>query len=407
MQKIKSFFGWFWASKLRLVAVIIILGIIFFVLRGRSSASKPQFQTEKVTRGTIISTVTASGHVLSANTMTVTTGATGVVKKVYVKEGDKVYAGATIAQLTLDTDGAAANAKAWASLVSAQDSYNSANNNYRATQATVDNIHDQVKGHDSDETSAQKDTRTKAEVSNDNAYDAVKGARANLALAGLSYRQTSPIITAGMSGIISSINVVPGMVLSSNATSTTATSSQTIAAIKGTGTPIISVNLTEIDVPKIKVDQKVTLTFDSIPDKTYTGRVATVDRVGVTSSSVTNYPINIILDTDTNEILPNMAANANIILETKTDVLLAPTSAIQTLNGQTTARTLKNGIELDIPVEIGLSSDTQQEVISGLSEGDTVITGTVAANARSASNSRSVFSGGFGGGGGGNVRVGR
>src|SRR5260221_4971051 len=142
MQKIKSFFGWFWASKLRLVAVIIILGIIFFVLRGRSSASKPQFQTEKVTRGTIISTVTASGHVLSANTMTVTTGATGVVKKVYVKEGDKVYAGATIAQLTLDTDGAAANAKALASLLSAQDSYKRTNNNYSATQATVHMIHD-------------------------------------------------------------------------------------------------------------------------------------------------------------------------------------------------------------------------------------------------------------------------
>src|SRR5258708_1317293 len=406
MQKIKNLLGWFWKDKKRLLILAVLLVVAFFILRGRSSASKPTYQTEKVQRGTIISTVTASGHVLSANTMTVTTGATGVVKKVYVKEGDKVYAGQTIAQLTLDTDGAVANAKAWASLVSAQDSYNSANNNYRGTQAALQNIYDQVKGHDSDETPAQKDLRTKAEVSNDNAFDSVKGAQANLASAGLSYRQTSPTITAGMSGIISSINVVPGMVLSSNATSTTATSSQTIAAIKGTGTPIVSVNLTEINVPKIKVDQKVTLTFDSIPDKTYTGHVATVDRVGITSSSVTNYPINIILDTDSSEILPNMAANANIILETKTDVLLAPTAAIQTQNGQTSARTLKNGVEVDVPVEVGISSDTQEEIISGVSEGDEVITGTVRTGAAPPT-TRSVFSGGFGGGGGGNVRVGR
>jgi hypothetical protein len=89
-----------------------------------------------------------------------------------------------------------------------------------------------------------------------------------------------------------------------------------------------------------------------------------------------------------------MAATANIIIETKTDVLLAPSTSIQNQNGQYTARVLRNGKEESQAVEIGLTSDTQTEIISGLSEGDTVITGTVTTS--STTRSTSIF-GGVGG----------
>src|SRR5258708_37234424 len=103
MQKIKNLLGWFWKDKKRLLILAVLLVVAFFILRGRSSASKPIYQTEKVERGTIISTVTASEHVLSANIMTVTTVATVVVKKVYVNERVKVFAAQRIGQLSLYT----------------------------------------------------------------------------------------------------------------------------------------------------------------------------------------------------------------------------------------------------------------------------------------------------------------
>jgi len=265
--------------------------------------------------------------------------------------------------------------------------------------ATAEKVLDEVKGHDKDETFTQKESRTKAEVARDNAYDGMKSAEANLAAASLSYRSTTPIITAPFSGVIGSINLVEGMVLES-AASTTSINSQRVAVIKGDSLPVISVGLSEVDVPKVKVGQKVTVTLDSLADKTFTGVVATVDRVGATISNVTSYTAKIKLDSASGEILPNMAATANVILDTKTEVLIAPASAISTRDGISIARVLKNGKEEEIQVEAGLVSDTGVEIISGLAEGETVITGTISAARSSGTQTRSIFSGGFGIGGG-------
>lgn len=403
MGKLQDFWAWIRADRKRLVGgVILILLLIFGASRAISaSKSKTTFQTSTVTKGTVVSTVSASGKALTTNILSIDTQASGVVKKVYVKDGDKVFAGQKIAEITLDSSGALANAEAYASLVSAQNGVNSANNNYRSTQASLQNVYDQIKDHATDETLAQKDTRTKAEVANDNAYDQTKSAAANLAASALSYRLTSPIITAPSSGLIESVNLVEGMVLSS-ASSTTAINSQRAAVIRGDSFPVVNVSLSEVDVPNVKVGQKATVTFDSLTDKTFTGVVATIDRVGTVSSNVTSYSANIKLDSMSDSILPNMAATANIVLETKTDVLIVPSTSLVTQNGSTFVKTLVGGKEVDVPVEVGISSDTDTEIISGVSEGQTVITGTTSAAAASTT-TRSVFSGGFGGGGGARV----
>lgn len=390
VAKIKSVVSWFKKDKKRLVLLVVVLVGVFLFLRGRNTNTKIQYQTEKATKGTIVSSVSASGQILSSNLFYVSSGATGTVANVYVKNGDKVYAGQAIAKITLDSDGALANTKAWASLVSSQVSYNAANNSYRSTQATLQNVYDQIKGHDSDETFEQKEMRTKAEVANDNAYDNLKTAKANLAASGLSYRLTSPTIVAANSGIIDNLTIAPGMVLSQSSTS----SSNRVAVIRLKGNPIATFNVSEIDVNRVKPGQKATITLDSIPEKTFTGNVLTVDKVGTISSGVTNYPVTISFDTDSSDILPNMAASANIIIETRSDVLIVPSSSIQTQNGETVARVLREGAEVDVPVETGLTSDTQTEIVSGLTGGDEVITGIINPTVTRAT---SVFSGGFGG----------
>lgn len=401
----QSVWRWLTADKKRTIGVVLVILIVVFGVNRvvAANSTKPSFQTSQVTKGTIVSSISASGKVLTTNTLAINTQASGVVKKVYVKDGDKVFAGQTLAEIELDSDGSLANAKAYSSLVSAQNGVNSANNNYRATQASLQNVYDQIKGHESDETFAQKDQRTKAEVANDNAYDQIKAASANLTSAVESYRLTSPVITAPFSGTIGSVGLVEGMVLSSS-TSTTNINSERVAVIKGDSLPVINVSLSEVDVPNVKVGQKVTVTLDSISGKTFTGEVATVDRVGTVSNNVTSYNANIKLDSDSDEILPNMAATANIVLQTKTDVLTVPSTALTTQNGATYAKTLQNGKEVDVPVEVGISSDTNTEIVSGLNEGQIVITGTNSATTSGTNSTRSVFSGGFGGGGG-NVRV--
>jgi hypothetical protein len=216
--------------------------------------------------------------------------------------------------------------------------------------------------------------------------------------------------------VVGSVGLVEGMVLSSS-TSTVNINSQRVAVIKGDSLPVINVSLSEVDVPNVKVGQKVTVTLDSIPDKTFTGVIATVDRIGTITSNVTSYGVNIKLDSASDQILPNMAATADIITATATDVLYVPSTALITQgvnitqNGATYAKTLVGGAEVDVPVETGISSDTDTVITSGLTEGTTVITGTATAGTAATSTGTSVFSRSFSGGAairtGGGAAVGR
>ena len=401
MNKLKLFWTWITKDRKRIIGAIVL---VFLIILGiwKLAAGKGDgvtYQTSKVEKGTIVSSVSASGQVLTTNILSITTEASGVVKKVYVKDGDKVTAGQKLAEITLDTAGLDKNAQAYDSYVNALNGVNSSRNSYRSAVATAEKVLDEVKGHDTDETLTQKETRTKAEVARDNAYDGLRQADANLTSASYSYRSTTPIITAPFAGVIGSVNLVEGMILES-ASSTTSINSQRVAVIKGDSLPVISVSLSEVDVPKVEVGQKAIVSLDSISNKTFTGKVATVDRVGTTTSNVTSYTAKIKLDSASAEILPNMAATANIVLETKTDVLTVPSSAVSTQDGTNFVKTLKDGKEVNIPVEIGISSDSEIEITSGVGEGDTVITGTVSASKTSNTQTRSVFSGGFGTGGG-------
>jgi macrolide-specific efflux system membrane fusion protein len=425
MNKIVSFFKQIFSKRKNLVIFAIVLivgGFIGWKVLG-TRIQQPQYQTARAERGTIVSSVNASGHVQSTNIMNVTTGASGIVKKVLVADGDTVTAGQKIAEITLDASGQQKNASAWSSYLSAKNSVDSAEVSLYTLQSAMfaanqKFMNDAVaRGLATDDPTyiQQNADWLAAEAKYKNQKNVIEQAKASLNSSWLSYQSTSPIITAPISGTVSNVGIVEGMVLGSQAVSSTdqtATSSQRVAVIQNERNPIITVNLSEIDVPKIKIGQKATVTLDSLPDKTFTGKVVTVDRIGTTSNNVTSYPAIVQLDTSSPEVLPNMAANASIITDTKSDVLLVPSSAVQMQGDQSVVRVLRNGREQTIPVQVGISSDTQTEIISGISEGDEVITATLS-TAQTQQGGRSVFGGGgFGGGalrpggfgGGGNQR---
>lgn len=380
------------------IAAVVFLAIIGFIgwrTLGKKE-EQPQIQTAQVTKGTIVSSITASGNIISSNIENITTQASGTVSKVYVSDGDKVYQGQKLAEIDLDVQGAQNHTSAYSTYIGAVNSLNSAKNSYRSTQASLAVVYDEIKGHDEDETLEMKEARTRAEVANDNAYDGIKAAEVRLSSAALAYKTSSPTIITPATGIIKSVTVAEGMNIGAQETASGTRANQRVATIATEGLPIATFNVSEIDVFLIKPGQKATVTLDAISDKTFTGKVVSVDRVGSTTSGVTNYPAIIRFDTTSEQILPNMAATVNIIIATKGDVLVVPTSAVQTQEGQSTVRVLDNGVERIVPVEIGLSSDTQIEIVSGLSEGDLVITGTTLPSTQLPEGGFSPF-GGFGG----------
>jgi HlyD family secretion protein len=159
---------------------------------------------------------------------------------------------------------------------------------------------------------------------------------------------------------------------------------------------IIKISLNEIDAAKVKIDQKAILTFDALPELTLTGKIVEIDKVGTVSQGVTSYGIKIALDSDDERVKPGMSVNAEIIVEVKPDVLTLPNSAIKSEGNLRyvqlieAPKEIKNklkigapivlpkGVEIkNQPVEVGISNETMTEILSGVSEGDIVISSKV------------------------------
>ena len=139
------------------------------------------------------------------------------------------------------------------------------------------------------------------------------------------------------------------------------------------------------------------MTFDAIDGLDITGQVADLDTIGTVSQGVVTYNIKIVFDAQDDRIKSGMSTNAIVITDSKTDVLYAPNSAVKTdASGGNYVQTLDDsGQPRNVTVKIGLVNDTDTEIISGLNEGDKIVTQTVSSSA--ASGAPKSSSGGFGG----------
>ena len=421
--KARNLFNKFKALSLKkkiVLIIVLILILIFGWTRISSSQKAPQYQTAQVTKGTLVVSLTEAGQASVANKVSIVTQASGIVSNVYVKSGQNVSAGDKIADVTLDTAGQQRQAQAYSSLLSAQNGLQSANTQLYTLQNTlfVANqkfVTDRGIQNPSDQDKAdpvyieENATWLAAEAAYKNQSNVIAQTQASLNNASLAYQLTSGTITASTNGIVGDLIITKGMQIgSSNTTagSSTNTSNQAIASIITGNATTVSVSIAEVDVPQIKIGQAATITFDALPNKTFTGKVMGINTTGAVTSGVTTYPAVIQLDDTSNvSIFPNMTATANIITKVDDNVLLVPSAAIQTVGTTSTVRVLKNDQISTVSVETGDTSDSQTVITSGLSEGDTVVT-SVISTTPSTSTATSPFSGGglrlggFGGGGG-------
>lgn len=362
--------------KILMVAIILGLGL-FVYSRVHSSSAAPTYQTSKATKGTIIVSVSASGVVSTANSAQVTTAASGVVNNIYVENGQHVNSGDAIAQLDLDLQGKQRMISAWTS------------GTYQNADTTPITGTRQLP-----QFVSTSDDWLAAEAQYKNQQNAIDQAW-------ISYQLTSPTIYAPISGTVTGFGLQIGSVITAQSNSSGGAANQKIASVITQATPTVTVGLTEIDVPKVVIGDKATVTLDAFPGKTYTGKIISIDTVGSVSSGVTTYPAVIKLDTDSQEILTNMSAQANIITKIKDGMITVPSGAVKTSGGQSTVNILVNGVSQTVDVQTGLVSTTDTEIISGVSEGEdvvtSVITNTPARTSSTASPFGAINRGGFGG----------
>lgn len=428
-SKLALFVNWFSGKSIVVkIVVITVIGVLIWlgVKRFRDSKnSQTQYQTAAAKKGTLIVSVSASGNISSTNAAAITTSATGTVNEVYVNNGDIVAKDQKIAIIDLDDEGIERQSQAYIEYLRAKEAVETAKKSkidadismWEARQSILD-AEEEVEDKNVDPINPDTDEEYTeneraiidksvdqakadfqvAELKYQNADNDVSNAQVLQGAAWRDYKETSSIIYASAAGKLSGLTLSPGVVVSSNDN----TAGQNIGKIEyPDGQLQAEVDLSELDATKVKPGQKVTLTLDAYPDNTFTGKVLAVDTSGVSDQGVTSYPATILIDKTSVEIYPNMAVAAQIMLDAKPDVLLIPSSAVQTAkDGSYYVEILKDEEVSRVSVETGESNDTQTIINSGLSEGDVVITAKIDLDQKADSGGISPFGGtsSFGGG---------
>ena len=147
----------------------------------------------------------------------------------------------------------------------------------------------------------------------------------------------------------------------------------------------------ESDIGKVALDQMVTVTVDAFPGKKFQGKVVRIATKGVNLSNVVTFEVKIEVTGEAKALLkPEMTANVDILIAEKGDVLLVPSEAIiRKAGGKQVATVVKEGADNeDVVVETGITDGTKTEVVTGLSEGQTVVVHKGAGDAKWAGQQR-------------------
>lgn len=231
-------------------------------------------------------------------------------------------------------------------------------------------------------------------LENDDLYDNLSDAKTNLSdayedLASEKENLDFYTITAPIDGIITDLNISEGDYVRSESTLLTLVNNDVIE---------FDIEVDELDINDIKVGQSVNVTIDAIDETAITpiiGFVTNISIEGNSMNSVTSYPVTVTLSGD-DTIKMGMNCSAEIIIESKEDVLCVPVEAITTKKDKYYV-TLKD--ESLKEVEIGMYDEDNIEIISGLEEGEEILLPvTVKATETENSNEKSQGGMNFGGG---------
>jgi HlyD family secretion protein len=193
--------------------------------------------------------------------------------------------------------------------------------------------------------------------------DDIRAAEARVAAAQATLEMAQ--VTAPFTGTITAVEVKPGDQVTAG----------TLAfRLDDLSQHLVDVDLSEVDINRIKVGQPATLNFDAIPSVDYTGEVIEIGEVGTSVQGVVNFPVTLVLANTNGEIKPGMTAAVNIVVDQLENVLQVPNRAVRVINAQRVVYLLQAGQATPVAITLGVSSDVYSEVLEGeIKAGDLVV----------------------------------
>lgn len=399
-----------------LVALIVVLvaGGLFVVNARSQNTAMDEYQTAEITRGDMVATVGATGTVRTNQSAVLVWQTSGTVEDVLVDVGNRVSAGAILANLG-KTSLSQVVILAQADLVSAEkaleDLYQS---NTSAAQAEIalrdaeeklqsaQNYRDSLdEPYEYDEivykTVGARRVPTIKTRKVDEADDATKAkADQNLALAQAQYDDASRAlervadgpnpadveaaqarvdaaratinmaqIASPFEGTVTLVDSLPGDQVSAGTTA---------FRVDDMSRLLVDVELSEIDINSVSVGQDVQISFDAILDKEYNGTVVEVGQVGNNVAGAVSFMVTVELTDADALVRPGMTAAVNIVVKKIENEILIPNRAVRLVDGDRVVYIITNGVPKMVKIQLGASAEAMSVLASGdVEEGAEII----------------------------------
>jgi HlyD family secretion protein len=405
--------------KIAIGAGVLVVIVVAAVSLGGGEGENVAVRVEDVGRRDLVARVTATGHVEPKTSIDISADVSGRVVELTVEEGDDVEEG----QLILVIDPArfeAAVDRAEAALSDAQAREAQARGNYQQAQRDWDRIRQLKEAAEGMITETEfEQARTRAEVQealNESARHGVNMARASVREARDNLAKT--VIEAPMSGRVTRLNVERGETAIVGTMNNPGSLLLTIADLS-VMEAVIEVD--ETDVPEIAIGDSTVVTIDAFRGQEFFGRVTKIGNSSIrprnqmqsSSEQAIDFEVRITLENPGVDLRTDLSATADIVTAVRPDVLAIPIIALTLMDPSEFERIPMEGEEVQSseagvseeadtesvdpgaaaepiegvyivdgdrvrfrPVEVGIAGDNYFEVLSGLDEGETLVSGT-------------------------------
>jgi HlyD family secretion protein len=383
------------------VAAIVLAGGGYGVMAAlRPNRTIDPSKLAAVERGDLARVVVATGKIQPLSKAEIKSKASGIVKKIYVDYGDRVKQGQVLAELDKiqleaimrearanmqAAEAARDSAKATLerNKVDAQGpdvpflklSMERAELEYREGVVAKAVVEDAQKNYQlalNKQMSAQTNlTVSKADIAKSEAQVAQAKAALDNAEEGL----RNSTIVSPIDGLVLSRDVNVGDAVSS------------ILVLGSQATPIMTLGdvsevyvqgkVDEADIGKVYLNQASRIVVESFKDKKFVGKVTKISPLGKEKDNVTTFEVRVSISNPTGELKANMSANAEILLEEKKNVLMAPEAALiydkeRSASVETPDPSAANG-KKKLQVKLGISNGVKTEILQGLTDKQQVI----------------------------------
>jgi len=408
--------------------IIVVIGAVTYANLNFTRTSGIEVNIEKLAMRDLEAIVSASGKIRPKKSVNISADTMGKVVGLAVNEGDLVTAGQFLLQIdprNLQTQvnrTSASLAAAQSQLAETRIAVENARTNLKQAQdnlerqreliksgltprETLDRAENDVKLRQSDLTQREQSVKTQE--------TRIKQEEANVENA--QYDLNKVRIASPISGIVTRRNIEEGETVVVGTMNNAGTVLLTIADLSVIET---EVEVDETDIPFIKLGQTAVVTIDALTDQKFTGKVTEVGNSAIQATGAaattraTNFKVVVTLDGTVPDVRPGFTCTAVITTATRQKVLSVPiqattvremvvnadgslvrvaptpagaparrvTAPVEPQAGQTRkeiegAFVVTDGRAVFTPIKVGIAGEKFFEVLSGLKDGDEVITG--------------------------------